>query len=64
MPKQNTNQKRSAYHPSREHPELLELAVDVAVFARKWKPKRMARAIGITHQSLNEHIEKRNERSK
>ncbi len=63
MSDQNSTNKtvKKQYRPSIHTPELLELAVDVSKFTRKWKPPRLAKVLGITKQSLNEHIQKRKE---
>ena len=60
MSKQSNKPKQ--YRPSQQDPELLEFAVDVAKFSRKWKPTKIAKALGITKQSFNEHLEKKNKK--
>lgn len=50
------------YRPSKDDPALLELVTDVASFSRKWKAPKLAKTLGITKQSLDEHIKKSKEK--
>ncbi len=57
MSVQNSNRKQS--RPSKHNPEVLELAVDVATFHRKWPTKRLAKLAKVTRQSVDYHVDKK-----
>lgn len=59
MSKKNSNNVTS--RPSKDAPELLDLATDVVAFHRKWPTRKLAKALKITKSALNQHVDKKKE---
>lgn len=58
------NTKKSNCRVSVNHPELLNVLVDLALFTRKNQTPALAKALGITRQGLEKHIDKKEKNRK
>lgn len=50
---------KSKIRPTKQYPELVELATDIAIFTQKWTTPRIARTLDVSKQSLQKQIDKK-----
>lgn len=56
--------KKSNSKISKDHPELIDVIVDFAIFTRKYQAPDLAKIIGISKQGLEYHINKKTKKEK
>lgn len=57
----NYTRKTEKCLPTKNHPELMDLLIDLALLTQKYHVKKIASTVGITKQSLQQKVNQRKE---